>query len=258
MEKVDFEKNETERINLRTKQAWKELTQNPETAREIMRNLYEEIFQNGEITNEVKGTEKINAKDSAIFALNHPGILEQHKILFQNTHSLPYYILYFDMLCEEIWGKAIHFVLTDPQEETYRKIIQAMGYVMVPPPKKGETKMTKEEKEKLNQTIKNLLNQKEWIAIFPEGYFFGKNNVGPLQKGLAHLQNENQESPLIGVRLEGFDPPGPYAKIKTTFVLNETQNKKLRPQEFVDEVRKKIFIETLGLNSVEDRCVEPN
>ncbi len=151
-------------------------------------------------------------------------------------------------------GKTVHFLVTDPKDETYREIIKNLEYILIPEANGNGQKMSEDTRTEFNNEIKSYLENGDSVVLFPEGHTFGKENIGPFQKGLYHLSQQNPDVPIIPLRVDGFDEP--YTKIKLTIGSPEKlspANGKKEICKIIEAFRQKIFVEQLGLIPVENR-----
>ncbi len=243
---------EIDRINECTQIYWQKAINDPVHARDYLRELCDVIFDGVRIETFLHDIGNIlHIKEGILFAPNHPGVLDEHKIFFNNTHSIPYYILHFDFLIEYLLDKKVHFIVSDPIDESYRELIRQMEYIIVPDKAHGK-KMTTEEREAINAQIQSYLEKGEHVAFFPEGKSHGEGNIGKLQKGMVHFVNQNPKTPLVPVRLDGFDKP--YHQIDVTFAPPKTADdiseRNESAEEIVEDIRRRVYRDGLGLRMV--------
>lgn len=254
-ENFSFENRQDEisRINNLTKLYWDFANEHPEQSKDFFLEMNQNIFDTRYIQTHIEGLEHLDPEKSYIFAPNHPGVLDEHKILFHNQYSLPYYILHFIDLIEQKTGKKVHFIVTEPHfSEAFKKIIENLECIMVPPTK--ERKMTDTEINDFNAQIQEYLEKGEHVALFPEGHYYGSGNIGPLKKGLFHVARENVDHPVVPVRMDGFDEP--YEQISITLGTPEKFSQTKGKEDLntlVEEFRQRVFVDGLGMNPVETR-----
>ncbi|MCF7905592.1 1-acyl-sn-glycerol-3-phosphate acyltransferase [Candidatus Gracilibacteria bacterium] len=242
---------EIERVNTITRKYWGMVMTDPSGAREAVRQMCEEIFDEERITTNITGLDHIPPNQGPyIFAPNHPTVLEEHKIfeMFGAKYSVPYYILLFDHLMSQHLEKPVHFVVTGPDNDQYRKVHESLGYILVPHRPNGE-KLSIPEMKTINTQVQAYLNKGESIVIFPEGKFYGKGNIGPLQPGTFHLA-EKFGAPVTPVLMDGFDEP--YSHISFDIAAPKEVPAGLHPRDAATIFRCRI-IEELGLRPVETR-----
>lgn len=175
----------------------------------------------------------------SLYISNHVTVLESLKIFVNGTYAVPYHSLLLDYLIERHSGRAVSHISTNPHSisPVLEHVARRLGFLLI------EKEISPRGWVALKRQVAEILAGRH-VSLAPEGHFHAWDSVGPFKKGFYHWARENS-APIIPVKLAGFATLGP--KLEFTFGKPEIASAAADPDNFVNEIRERVFGDEFGL-----------
>ncbi len=177
------------------KMVWGVLKGEKENSPELLNEMLENIFDSGDVEVKVQGEGNIQ-EGAAIYASNHATHSKQYNLLEKNpvwNYAPPHHMAELARRISALSGKQSQ-VLFSADNGIMKRLINVVGHI---PVQRQNRRMRPEDREAVNNMVRESLDDGNNVLICPEGRFWGEmenndvNNVGPIQKGVYHFAKEN-------------------------------------------------------------------